>query len=477
MRDRFDREEADPFWYSVLEVATEAEIRALANNRTISRHTCPFQAEWTFAMVRDLLVTSGVNIWLHEIADVEENGTRVLRIVRQFGPADGHFTRRSIVRVSWTDRGEFRPSWIPATSFDRNGRVPWTPTDEAERLRLRAEPEFALWDAPPPLEDEEEMPDDVDVWQAFLAEFEAAVDLFEGRDPLPDPYADMPELRQIETLVDGKERNPLDGIYRAVGVYPPPFGKQSRYYMGCGVVFHRILEPNIPLMDSGDCVVEIGPPGPFQRAASRCTGRGGIAWELRPSVIPEMHIDSKHLVYVVDILGDVPSIDSPALLSSGDYSPALFGRLVTETGTFALIDPVEILWKDMGLKYTFFGLKRTAATFLGSVARMLPFHLEPVMGHSTRFINRRYLPQRDAYPDDKTFMRTRFAILAQFVPEQLKGPFLEVRNTVMAKMEDPVQAAALAAQGFDPLDLARQMIEDLRVISRQAGAKATVPRC
>lgn len=489
---RLVEKRATSMWWAFAEVCTQVEFDRISAFRGFwdpDFDEPRWEDEFSYQEVVDALVATGLPLRAARLGFVwrEDQGLVRRKVVftHVFDHGLGPVGNRTIVLAPNDDLGRQRPCWCPAIAVRLGGvqeplardQVPWMPDPVVDRP-------INMEEAP---------------WEAFLADLANFLDpQWEQEEPPlqpedphdAEPLEDLAAMleegpehvyQHVQHPMEGRYRvnraligradfvHPLEGVYRVVGVYPPPYMRSSRYFMGPAVTFHRIEDPTVPCLDAGELVVSQGFPTALDRAVARSTGKGGIAWELRPCVLANMQISSRHLVYVVDFVNAVPCAETLAILGSGDFNPATFGKITTCTGVFSLVDPVELIWSEMGLKYTFFRLLRNAATLLGAVARAVPFHLEDVTGHTTRLLNVQYLPNREVFPDEATYLRTRFAIIAQYLPENLRGMFLEVRNSVMAMLQDPQKAQALQAMRFDPFEVARTIIEQDRLLAGQMG--------
>lgn len=258
--------------------------------------------------------------------------------------------------------------------------------------------------------------------------------------------------------------HPLDGIVAVVGEHAPPAPttRAGSNLVECRT-FYWLGEGQLQF--GGDYSLVDGPPGAFARAAARVQGRGGICWELRPSNIRNMHVDSKHMVYVR--LGEASLLD-PAVMDTGDFNPQLVGRLHSATGCFRLDDPWEVR-RDDGAVFLFFNLKRTSVTLSGVFGRCLPFHLEPIERVSLVGVGvARFSRPESAYPSRVAYLRAQFSILAATAPAELVGLINDQRNIALALLEE-----GRLATGFDPY----RMVAVLHEQRKQAQRLFTVLGC
>jgi len=247
--------------------------------------------------------------------------------------------------------------------------------------------------------------------------------------------------------------HPLDGIPGVCGVFPPPLPPQWNRDLINSVTFYRVEEQGQPLVCPGDMLLYKGHPTAFQRASCRLMGKGGIAWELRPSVIANMHVSTRHLVYVR--LGATHVIN-PALFDNGDYNPEYIDRLHTCTGTYLLSRPWEVRRQapeGLAERFLFFSLQRRAATYAGAACRAVPFHLEQVTE-----ISLRHHPSLNfdlpltSFPSEHARLRAQFSLLLQHCPEEMKGVLQDQRNLAMEAF-----AAGKLSPHFSPITLLRDL--------------------
>ncbi len=407
-------------------------------------------------------------------------------------PVDGR-PGHGVALVFFDDEHNFAPHWCPCTSIRPRFTVPRTVEDrEAEIL---AEINEGLPEPLPAMADwlfaDEEEDEEPEMW------LDAQVDGYNviiPEAPQPPPPEPLPEWgRRGADIVPFHRfmnqanfgpawsglvvnRHPLDGITGVVGVNPPPVPTIARNLVNA-VTFYRIQEDGVPLQATGGMLVREGHPSACDRGIHRMQGAGGVAWQLRPSVLADAHISTRHVVYCK--LGD-PSLMDNRLMDSGDYDPQTFEALHTATGTFRLTHPeyVERTVEAHGVavveRFLFFHLNRVCASWTGALLRAVPYHLEKVttvstIGHGLSF---RPLPET-AFPTRKAWLRAQFSLLAQVSSDELKGLINDQRNQALEELE-----RGNLGQNFDPYLLVAVLAERLvysRQLMRTAGLASTRP--
>ncbi len=172
--------------------------------------------------------------------------------------------------------------------------------------------------------------------------------------------------------------------------------------------------------------------------------KGCIAWQLHPTVVPEMHIDSKSYVYVrigeiIDGAIKIVTSMGETFLASGDYNPQFLNRLYTTNGCFCLDAPFDIRGTGKQV-YRVFRLRRTGMSAFGALKRKVPFTLEKVTDPSTT----RFVPQNlpeytpSSFPSKKAWLASVFTILQDQAPPDpaLRSALVYCRNEALAALVD-----------------------------------------
>jgi len=446
------------FWYALLGVTRDQAAFELAVNEGLMQTDAGLSEGVTYAQAVYIINQARMRITVYQ---VDVTVASELCLIRRSQPA-GREDPRGVVLVPVNDQFERCAHWLPTVRFRR------VPISVPPAMALLINPMIGL-------------NADVEDLQPVIEPFigpqhinglaEEFVNYQDSRLPLEDegPGFDLnifeapeyPDVGAVQSQPVQDGLSLLRKVSRIVGVIPPTFPLAHRM-SPLAAVFHRIPEAGIPSLDAGDMMIVEGFPTAMQRGLTRMMGEGMMAWQLRPSVLADMHVSSRHLVYVCL---SPPSLIDPKFLESGDYNPDFVGRLVTETGTFVLVDPFDVPFSGHQSSYTtlrVFRLTRAGVTISGAVFRAMPFHLEKVISVTTTALHVVLVRnKRECFPTQRAFVRAQFSVLAMAAPEELRPLITDQRNEALSLI-----AEGKLADDFDPVRLVLALHEQLQGMRR-----------
>lgn len=467
------KQNASCFWLSMCSIAPSHGLLQIAVRAERQDTPAGVTSGKTYVEAVGLCQGHDLRVGVIQVARVGPSWAIVRRWHHPQAPTRG----TCLVLVEHNDLCEYAPHWCACTSYRPRFTIPFTLADEwaaAERDgRVRARRERGQLIAA--VDD-----DDLNLDLLYPDEFQpehryqdiTLVELgirewMQGFDALlNDPDVEGERVVGWDDLhpdpggawIAGNNAqghpiaHPLNGIFAVCGVFPPPMPTTGLALVSTRRFF-RVAEAGYRAFDSGDLISTEGHPTAVDRAVARTLGEGGICWELRPSVMEDMHVSSRHYVYVK--LGQRNAVDD-RFLESGDYNPARVARLTTETGLYSLVDPRDLV-TAAGEEFRVFRLHRCAATITGCLARLLPLHLEKVTGITERgaMILSNPAP-RTAFPNAASWLRAQFQIIAAKAPEELVPLINDQRNQALAALVD-----GSLPQNFDPYFLVMTLHEQL----------------
>lgn len=409
------------------------------------------QAAVTFNMALAICLAYDLHVALVLVDAVERGHRWNWEISRQWVHPNCRSRGRCLALVRMDNDSRLFAHWCVASSWRFGGRVPLSKKD----MEVLQPQNF-----PPGLQPEITRED----LQRHFAE-----ELLPEEDPLPPPEGPwppglIPQLYDPANHEDSRITHPLLGVTRVVGVHPPPFPKPDTGNLIPSCTFHRIPEPGVIAESCRSAALVEGFPTAFQRGACRLLGTGGMAWELRPSVLQGMHVSTRHLVYVK--MDQVCAMDQ-RLMASGDYHPDNVGEIVTTGGTYILADPFEMS-RPAGNGtvdvFRVYRLIRDVCTYSGALCRAVPLHLDLVQSLTFLHVHTPTFPDPlSVMPSRKAWLRVRFALVAQIAPAELVGILNDIRNQAFEELQ-----AGTLPPSFDPLNCLTLLREEQTRLSRLA---------
>lgn len=454
MVDHLERLGACCFWYALLGVTRDKAAFELAVDIGIRLSGEGLSAGITYNRAVWLLAQSGCNSTVYQVDVTVASELSLIQRSKQPGRDPPH----GVVLVPVNDEFEAEPHWLPTMRF-RNYPIQIPPA-----LARIINPGVVL------AANVDDIQPNVDPFVGPMHVNGLAEEFVNYQGTFLDPPEEdelFPGLFEQHQETDAQPGpSGLDGLAllkgasRIVGVIPPIFPLSNRLNP-LAPVFHRISEVGVPLLDAGDMTIVEGFPTAVQRGLSRLTGEGIMAWQLRPSVIANMHVSSRHFVYVCM---SPPTLLDPKVMESGDLNPDFVGRLVTETGAFVLVDPFEVSLPSTSSYTTLrvFRLSRSGITISGALFRAMPFHLEKVTGVTTTAWHVMLVRnRRECFPTQRAFVRAQFSVLAMAAPEELRPLIVDQRNEALSLI-----AEGKLADDFDPVRLVLALHEQLHGMRR-----------
>ncbi len=406
---------ASCFWYALVWVLTEDDFDVLYQEPTA--HRDKFSRGWSIAEVQGLLVGTAVDLNLYQVVATPQGGT--VHVIRE---AD--HPGKGLIYLPVNDQGEVKPHWACCTAvFDLHNH-PWS-YKELDAL------------FPPPPQPQPVV--------AFGPHFPGPLPVAAPRPPaLWNP---VPVAHRLNTY-----DHPLKSLRRAVGRVPPPTPNAFR---DCSVRleyhFHNVGTADV---DPGVAVYHRGWPDSIDRTFDAVM-RSHVAYQLNPTVMLSGRVVMKaestffylHLGVVCPNTGEVrivPASDRQ-LLTTGDYNPEFLGRISADGGTWALVDPVDLVG-DKRNAFRVFRVERVATSTLGALMNFVPFVGDTPLVVLTRDYGQTDLPPRESFATEELYLTSVYTMLMKKAPDDKKGVISDQRNRVMALHKEGKLPA-----GFDPV--------------------------
>lgn len=363
-----------------------------------------------------------LGIMIGTVSVVVIGGEPFLEAAITHNAAIGQPSGRGVVLVFLDDNGRRKPHWLPVSQFTPNRRVKITNREAIEfgiaPDALNAEPiEVPFGPAPRP-------------------------------DPVPPPPLDFRGVFPSPNFPTGYNISGCVGLE----CLPVPGSRK-----GCGFTSFTFFYQGTRLLDSGDVHILRRLPHAGDRAwhqrdyfnfvpRSDSDRLNGLAWQLHPKIVNEMHIDSKSYVYVRigewdDATQTLRIVTSAGenFLSSGDYNPKFMKRLYTENGCFVLDEFFDVIENSPAV-YRVFKLKRAVHSVFGFLKSHIPFTLDKVIDPATlRFIPQN-IPKFDParFPNKKAWLACVFTTLLDQAPSSpaLRSALTYCRSEALGALAD-----------------------------------------
>lgn len=398
--DTLLRIRASCLWHSLLWVCNEEEFAALYEQQTVFHDK--FERRWTPAEVAGLLVGAGVQKNVYVAAVVPPLG----------GVAVEHFmddplrAGLGLIFLPVDDNNVLDPHWAGVTAVYMHSvhPLPQEVLDAAEGI---PQPAPIGPDGPPLV-------------------------------PVLPPVAGAALRRRVlgEGMIMAAP-HPMLEVRRAIGLIPPPFTDREQCAFGVEQRFHNVSGTRV---DAGHALVIPGFPSGVDDAWDNVWGLVR-AYQLCPEVMEsgkvEVRKDTKfylHLgTYDAAVDGVIPCVAAGRTrLVTGDYNPEFLGQVITEDGTWSLVDPVVVRGRKNQV-FEIYSVHRVNRTVWGACKELLPFTSCTALYVTNYNFECNALPTLDQFGGSREmYLHAVMTQLGAQAGDEDKGYILDQRNKVLS---------------------------------------------
>lgn len=417
-------DQAGCFMHAALWVLSQQQFRQLY--RSLQSVEADVRSPVTIVQALVLHFLGGWSIGLHYV-DLDGH---LVTIVGHRGPL-----ARGLVLVLFNDSHVYAPHWLPFTSVLRNQHISLDFRDmDSLAPGGAARPEFA-----------HVAPEIHAAWLRFAPVDRPAEPVVPPLNQnVPLPYMADDQDLHLNVLGYVCDHDP------PVPVHAGSTGVMQR--RSNTTVFNPIVWTERTDVNSGLCRIVRGKPDFMDRVQAHLPfGRQGIMWEFSASVLIGAEICEDDFVFVEEC---AVHPQDPCLNVRGQYLPERVARIVTDSGTWVLVDCR--CQSFSGKDFRIFALQKDSSTVFGLLWTMLPLTTETVVSVQVSLVDE-VEPALSAFPTENAGIRAAYDQLARHISPELVGSLMTSRNEELALTD---------RSGLRPGEVARALEQLRRVTDR-----------